>query len=105
MIFNDQNFIEAAEKFDGLVMVGFFATWCGPCQLMAPIIQELVDEYKDNTKVKIGKIDIDQNPAMTEKYEVMSVPSIILFKQGKVIEKKIGYADKSEFKQMIDKNS
>ncbi len=104
MIFNDQNFIEEVEKFDGLAMVDFYATWCGPCQLMAPIIQELIDEYKDNSNVKIGKMDIDQNPTMTEKYEVMSVPTIILFKQGKIINKKIGYADKAEFKQMIDDN-
>lgn len=104
MIFNDQNFEQEVEKFDGLALVDFYATWCGPCQLMAPIIQELIDEYKDNAKVKIGKIDIDQNPAMTEKYEVMSVPTIILFKRGKVINKKIGYADKSELKQMIDDN-
>ncbi len=104
MIFNDQNFIEEVEKFDGLAMVDFYATWCGPCQLMAPIVQELADEYKDNAKIKIGKMDIDQNPVITEKYEVMSVPTIILFKQGKIINKKIGYADKAEFKQMFDDN-
>ena len=103
MIFNKDNFKQEVEDNAGLVLVDFFAPWCGPCQMMAPIIDEMVNEYKDKG-IKIGKLNIDENQEIASKYGVMSIPTFLVFKDGKVIDKKVGYGDKEELVQLIDKN-
>jgi len=103
MIFNKENFKLEVEDFSGLVLVDFFAPWCGPCQMMSPILEEISKENKDDN-VKIGKLDIDENQEVAAKYNVMSVPTFLVFKNGKAVDKKIGYGDKTEIEQLIVKN-
>ncbi|MDO8668307.1 MAG: thioredoxin [bacterium] len=103
MIFNKDNFKQEVEDSADPVLVDFFATWCGPCQMMAPIIDEMITEYKDK-KVKIGKLNIDENQEIASKYNVMSIPTFLVFKNGKVVAKKAGYCDKEELAQLISKS-
>jgi thioredoxin 1 len=99
MILNDQNFSTEVEN-GGLVLVDFFADWCGPCKLMGPIIEELVEEYKDKN-VKIGKLNVDEAKVTAEKYGIMSIPTVILFKNGKVVWQASGVQSKESLKEMI----
>jgi len=69
------------------VLVDFFATWCGPCRMLAPVLEQIA---KDNTDIKVLKIDIDKDPQLAEKYDVMSVPTLFAFKDGKVINQSLG---------------
>jgi len=103
MQFTDQNFQEEVENNTELVLVDFSAPWCGPCQLMGPIIDEVIKEY-ENKDIKIGKLDIDENPVVAEKYHIMSVPTIMLFKKGKIIDQINGYCGKRDLMELIDKN-
>ena len=103
MIFNNDNFKTEVEGFTGLVLVDFFAPWCGPCQLMLPIVEEMIKENKDNN-VKIGKLNIDESQEIAAQYNVMSVPTFLVFKNGQVIDKKVGYGDKEEIERLIAKN-
>ena len=79
--------------------VDFFATWCGPCRMMAPVIEELAEEY--DGKVKIGKLDVDENSDIAARYGVMSIPTIILFKNGEVFSKSVGLQDKEVLENAI----
>lgn len=103
MIFTNQNFKQEVEENKGLTLVDFFAEWCGPCKLMAPVIDELIEEYKGKS-VKIGKLNVDENKEIAEKYNIMGIPAIIIFKKGKVIEQLTGYQPKEMLKGLIDKN-
>ena len=98
VVFTDANFTEKVLKSDKLAVVDFFATWCGPCQMMAPHVEELASEMND---VVIGKMDIDTNEATPQKYEVMSIPTIVFFKGGEAIEKIVGYQSKESLEEKI----
>ena len=87
-------------KATQLVMVDFWAVWCGPCQMVAPIIEELGKEYAG--KVKVRKLNTDENPEVAGRYQVMSIPTILFFKNGQVVEKLVGARPKRQFKEMID---
>ena len=84
----------------GLVMVDFWAVWCGPCQMVAPIVEELAQEYGD--KLKVTKLNTDENPEIAGQYQIMSIPTIMFFKGGQVVEKLIGARPKRQFKEIID---
>lgn len=92
---NDQNFNESIEK--GVVLVDFYATWCGPCKMLEPFLKEVSEEVD----AKIFKVDVDKALAIKEKYNVLSVPTLILFKNGVVEEIKMGFIDKSQIIEMI----
>lgn len=98
---NDQNFEQEILKFDGVAMVDFFATWCGSCQALASIIEELDNELK-NEKIKIVKLDVDASPAMAEKYEIMSVPTLIIFKNGEIVDTMHGLQNKEVLKEKLE---
>ena len=83
------------------VLVDFWATWCGPCKLAGPVLEELSDVYKD--KVLIMKLDVDANPVNSQKYGVMSIPTTILFKDGKEIARQIGFAGRNAFEDIMKK--
>lgn len=85
---------------DDLVLVDFYATWCGPCKMMSPIIDSLVDERA----FKVVKIDVDKNMEIAQEYSVMSIPTLILFKNGKLIDKKNGFMTKELLLEWINKN-
>lgn len=79
---------------DKAVLVDFWATWCGPCKMMAPVLEEVSEEYKD--KLTVGKLDVDQNPETAQKFGIMSIPTLLVFKNGEVVKQLIGYKPKSD---------
>lgn len=87
-------------KSDTLVLVDFWAPWCGPCKMLGPIIDEVAEEYAG--KIKVVKIDIDENGDVANKYGVMSIPTLILFKDGNIANKTIGLQPKPALKKLID---
>lgn len=93
-IFTDQNFAEEVLKSELPVLVDFWAQWCGPCQMMAPVIEEIAGETVGKTKV--GKLNVDDAPQTAGKYGVMSIPTLILFKGGKVVKTIVGFRNKEE---------
>ena len=99
MKFTSANFDAEVLKSDMPVVVDFFATWCGPCKMMAPVIETLASEY--DGKVKIGKLDVDENSDIAAKYGVMSIPTIILFKNGEAVKKTVGVQNKAVLENAI----
>lgn len=97
--FTDQNFAQQVLQSDKPVMVDFWATWCGPCVMAGPVVDELADEYKD--KVIVGKLNVDQNQATAQQYGVMSIPTVIMFKEGKEVARKVGFAGKPMYEELI----
>lgn len=102
MVFTDQNFANEVES-GGLALVDFYADWCGPCKMMAPVIEELIKDY-EGKGIKIGKLNVDENQATAEKYQVMGIPMIILFKDGKAAEQMTGFRSKDALVEVIDKH-
>lgn len=86
---------------DGLVLVDFYATWCGPCKMMHPVIDSVV---KENSNLKVLKVDVDQNDELARIYGVMSIPTLILFKDGNMVEKKLGFTPKEIINNWIRNN-
>lgn len=82
------------------VMVDFYAEWCGPCRMAAPVIEEIAGEY--DGKALIAKVDVDDQGALAQKFGVMSIPTVIMFKNGEEVERKIGFAGKEGYTSMID---
>lgn len=99
--FSSQDFEQEVLKSDQPVLVDFFAEWCGPCQMAAPIIDKLADEYAD--KLKVGKLDVDASPDIAQRYGVMSIPTMIVFKDGKEVEKKIGFPGETGIRSLVQK--
>ena len=81
------------------VLVDFFATWCGPCKMLAPIIEELAKEYEG--KVKVGKVNIDEEPGLAQQFRVMSIPTLLLFENGKVVANSVGAVPKHQVEAML----
>lgn len=90
--FTDANFDKEALEADKLVLVDFYADWCGPCKMMAPIIDELAKDY--DGEIIIGKLNTDENPNTTAKYKIMSIPTMIILKNGQEVDKIIGSSSK-----------
>jgi thioredoxin 1 len=87
------------EIASGAVLVDFWAPWCGPCKMIAPVLQEIDNEIGD--KIKIGKLNVDHNPNTTQQFGVMSIPTLVLFKDGQVVEKIVGFQPKEHLINMI----
>lgn len=98
--FTDQNFEAEVIKSTSPVMVDFWATWCGPCKLAEPVVDQLATDYLG--KVKIGKLDVDANPATAAKYNVVSIPTVILFKDGVEVGRKIGFAGRPMYEKLLN---
>ena len=101
-IFTDENFEQEALQGEKLTVVDFFADWCGPCKMMAPIVEELAESLKD--QVKIGKLNVDNSPATAAKYKVMSIPTIVFIKNGNVVETIVGVVSKAQLEEKIKAN-
>lgn len=97
--FTNQNFEKEVLKSETPVLVDFWTSWCGPCQMVGPIIEELAKEYEG--KVKIGKLNVDENPQVAVKYSVMSIPTVILFKEGQEVARQIGLESKETYLKLI----
>ncbi len=102
VILTDDNFECEVLQSDSPVLVDFWAAWCGPCKAIAPVLEELAEEY--SSKVKIGKLNIDENPSTPNKYGVRGIPTLLFFKDGKVIQQLVGVKPKSEIQKTIDSN-
>ncbi len=100
LTFTDQNFKDEVLGSETPVLVDFWAEWCAPCRIVSPIIEELANEY--GGKLKVGKLDVDSNSQAAQDYGVMSIPSIIFFKNGNPIKTMIGAQSKDNYKREID---
>jgi thioredoxin 1 len=99
----DANFGDEVEKGEGLTMIDFWAVWCGPCRLVAPIVEGLADEYHDKG-LRVGKLDVDSNPRTTTRFRVMSIPSILFFKDGQLVDTVVGAVPKAHLEEKIKKH-
>lgn len=98
VIINDNNFESEVLKSDKMVLVDFYADWCGPCQMMVPIIKEISEERQD---IKVCKLNVDNNPNMAMKYKVASIPFFAIFKNGEVYKKTLGYQSKEDILKLL----
>ena len=98
----DANFDELVLKSSKPVMVDFWAEWCGPCRMLGPIIEEVSKDYEG--KAVVGKVDVDSNQEFAAKYGVRNIPTVLLFKNGEVVDKQVGVAQKNVYTDKIDAN-
>ncbi len=100
--FTDSDFEDKVLKSDKLTIVDFWAEWCAPCRMIAPLLEELADDYVG--KVNIGKVNVDENSQTATKYGIRSIPTILFFKEGEILKQIVGVRPKEELKEIIDGN-
>ena len=98
----DKDFKEKVLESDKPVLCDFWAEWCGPCKQIAPILHELAEDYKE--KILVAKVNIDENPEVPSNYGIMSIPTLILFKNGKSVSSQIGLVEKDSLTKWLDEN-
>ena len=98
---SDNDFAQNIEE--GVVLVDFWAPWCGPCKMIAPVLEELDGEIEG--KAKIVKVDVDENQGTASKYGIMSIPTLLLFKDGEMVDKVVGFQPKEALAQLIEKHA
>jgi thioredoxin 1 len=104
VILSDGNFDTEIKKTDvGPILVDFWATWCGPCRVVAPILEQIAVDLKG--KVRIGKLDVDQNPATASQFGIQSIPTLVLFKNGRVVDQMIGAQSREAIAGMIGRHT
>ena len=100
--FTDANFQAEVLDTDKLVLVDFWAPWCGPCKAIGPVIEEIATEYEG---VSVGKVNVDNNPAVSTQFRVRSIPTVLLLKNGEILEKFVGGRSKADYTSAIEKHS
>lgn len=100
LVISDQDFEEKVIKSTRPVLVDFWAPWCRPCLMLAPVVKDLAGEYQG--KIDFAKLDVDQNPKTASQYQVMSIPTVIVFKKGKAYAHLVGFKPKEELKKALD---
>lgn len=99
----DANFADEVESGEELKMIDFWAAWCGPCRLIAPIVAELAEEYQDKG-LRVGKLDVDTNPKTTTRFRVMSIPSVLFFKNGEQVDQVVGAVPRAVLEQKVQEH-
>lgn len=99
--FTDQNFAQEVLQSSTPVLVDFWAEWCGPCKMIAPVLDELADEFAG--RVRIGKVNIDEHQSLATQYGVRAIPTLLVFKQGEVVEQMVGAKSKRDLKASLDR--
>lgn len=99
---SDDNFSQEIEQASGVSMVDFWAAWCGPCQIIGPFVEQVAGEYAG--KVKVGKLDVDANPTTAAKFNVRSIPSILFFKDGSLVDTVVGAVPKATLVQKLEQH-
>lgn len=99
MLFTNDNFEAEVLKYDGTVLVDLFAEWCEPCQIMSPIVDEIAEENLPN--VKVGKVNVDEDTEIAEEYGVMSIPTLLIIRNGEVVKTFVGVTEKEEIIEAI----
>lgn len=102
LVFTEKDFNEQVVKSDLVTLVDFWAEWCAPCKSIAPTVEELAVEY--HGKAKIGKLNVDENPKIATQFGIRGIPTLLLFKEGKVIQQMVGVKSKSEIQKALDDN-
>ena len=100
--FDESNFEAEVLKSDLPVFVDFYADWCGPCKMMSPVIDQLAQEY--DGKIKVGKVNVDENSDLAMKYGIMSIPNMVFFKNGEVVDRVVGAIPKPQMQAKFEKN-
>ena len=96
---NSENFEQEVLKNEKTVLVDFWASWCGPCRMLSPVVEQLAEEYEG--KVKVGKVNVDEEGELASAFQVMSIPCIVVMKDGKIVEKAVGYRPKAQLEEML----
>ena len=95
-----ENFEQVVLKSDKPVLVDFWATWCGPCRMLAPIVEDIAKEY--DGKIKVGKVNVDEEPELAGAFQVASIPTVVILKNGKIVNQSIGYKPKEELVKLLE---
>ena len=96
------NFNEEVKSYDGVVLVDFWALWCGPCQMLTPVIEELASEF--DGKAKVGKVNVDEESALASEFGIMSIPAVFVFKNGEIVDELIGGQSKESYVEILNKH-
>ncbi|MBQ2917107.1 MAG: thioredoxin [Clostridia bacterium] len=96
----NQNFDKEVIESNKTVLVDFWATWCGPCQMLSPILSEIAEQYGD--KIKVGKVNVDEYRELAVKYQISSIPALLLFKEGKIVDTFVGFCTKKELEEKLN---
>lgn len=99
IVLTNENFEEEVLKSDIPVLVDFWATWCGPCKMVAPVVAEIAEENAG--KIKVGKVNVDEQPELTSAFKISSIPTLMVFKGGKITAMEVGYRDKEDIEALI----
>ena len=98
----DENFQEEVNSSAVPVLVDYWAEWCGPCKMISPLVEEMAEEYSN--RLKVGKLDVDENQSSASKQNVMSIPTLLIFKEGEVVAQQIGAVNKTQITEFIESN-
>ena len=103
MELNEDNFSEQIES-GKLVMVDFWAEWCGPCRMLGPIVESLAEEYQNDDRIVVSKINVDSSTELAQKFGIRNISTVVFFKDGEVVDKQVGVSSKETYSQMIEKH-